>query len=217
MSITLKNLDRSYFSLLAMVALILSGSATPTFAQLGVWSADDGGGAGSGSGDFFDPNNWDNGAVPIGNNRASAIRGGGTIIFSDPNANAETEGLLIGDAPSSSGTLRIDSGSLTVYDAASSVLGNNANSSGTLIMNGGYLDFGDIDGDGPGTGGAKDLVIANTSGTTGRLEMHNDAVIRSLGGFQFSPGSETDVPQGTTGLPAITVVMDGTSEVSMPI
>ncbi|QDS98241.1 hypothetical protein [Adhaeretor mobilis] len=221
MSTSLKSLHRSPFTsravytILAVFALLLSGRTTPSFAQFGIWSPDNGGGAGSGTGDFLDPNNWDNGVVPIGNNRAPAIRGGGTVILDDPNANIDTEGLHLGDDPNTSGTLQIDSGSLTVYDAASSVLGLNAGSEGTLILNGGNLQFGNVDGNGPGSGGEKDLVIANVPGTTGRLEMHNDAVLRSFAGFQFANGSSSDVAQGTTGLPAITVVMDGTSQVSM--
>ncbi|TWT36010.1 hypothetical protein KOR34_09070 [Posidoniimonas corsicana] len=202
------------FTVILATALLPYSLAAPSYAQLGVWSADDGGGVGSGTGDFFDPSNWHNGVVPIGNNRAPTIRDGGTAILNDPNANVDTEGLVIGDAPNSSGTLQIDSGSLTVYDAASSVLGNNAGGQGTLIMNGGYLEFGDVDGNGPGSGGAKSLVIANASGTTGRLEMHNDAVLRSLAGFQFANGSEADLPQGTPGLPSITIIMDGAADAS---
>ena len=215
MSTSMKSLHHFPFVVLAVFALLLSGLATPSFAQFGIWSADDGGGSGSGTGDFFDPNNWDNGVVPIGNNRAPVIRGGGTAILNDPNANVDTEGLHIGDDPNSSGTLQIDSGSLTVYDAASSVLGLNSGTEGTLIMNGGNLQFGNVNGNGPGSGGQKDLVLANVPGTTGRLEMHNDAVPRSFAGFQFANGSSSDVPQGTPGLSAITVIMDGSSEASM--
>lgn len=224
MSTPMKKLHHFRVVVQAFVALLISGLATPSFAQYGNWIVNDGGGAGSGTGDFFDPSNWHNGVVPIGTNRAASIYGGGTAIITAAGTGATpgvyTEALSIGDNPfafdpNESGTVRFDSGSMTVYDAASTYLGNDPGSSGTLIMNGGYLEFGDVFGDGPGSGGANSINFANVSGSTGRLEMHNDAVMRSNAGWQFANGSSSDVPQGTAGLSQITVIMDGTSEVSM--
>lgn len=218
-STSVKKLHHTLPALLVSTLLLLSGLAVPCYAQLGIWIADDGGGAGTGTGDFFDPSNWDNGVVPIGNNKAPVIRDGGTAIITAAGTGAypgvDTEALILGDAPNTSGTIQIDSGSMTLYDAASTVLGNNVGGEGTLIMNGGYLEFGDVHEDGPGGGGAGTLVFANAVGTTARLEMHNDAVMRSRGGWAMASGSEADVPVGTTGLPSITVAMDGTSEISV--
>ncbi|WP_145059243.1 hypothetical protein [Adhaeretor mobilis] len=51
----MKNLRRFPSTILAVAAQLLSGWATPSFTQVLAWTADDGGGVGSGAGDFFDP------------------------------------------------------------------------------------------------------------------------------------------------------------------
>lgn len=212
---SLRFLLGSHCAGLVVSALLFSGLATPSFAQVIAWSADDGGGAGSGTGDFFDPNNWATGVVPTGNNRAPRIDGGGTAIITAAGTGAgiDTEALKAGDLAGTSGTYQMDSGTMVVYDATGSVLGNNAGASGTLIMNGGTLDFGDVPNNGAG-GNASTLVISNAPSSTGRVELHNDAVLRSLGGWDIAAGGG-DTAHGTPDLPAGTIVMDGTSQVSL--
>ncbi|TWT35449.1 hypothetical protein KOR34_03400 [Posidoniimonas corsicana] len=199
-----------------MVAgLVLFGAAATSEAQVINWSADDGGGAGSGTGDFFDPTNWSTGVVPIGNNKAPRIDGGGTAVITaaGTGAGVDTEALKAGDSAGSSGAYRMDSGYIVVYDATGSVLGNNTNASGTLVMNGGAIDFGDVPNNGAG-GDAATLVISNAHGSTGRLELHNDAVLRSLGGWDIAAGG-SDTAHGTSGLPSGAIVMDGDSHASL--
>ncbi|CAD7694828.1 unnamed protein product [Ostreobium quekettii] len=179
------------------------------------WSADDGGGAGSGTGDFFDASNWATGVIPVGNNKAPKIDGGGTAIITAAGTGAgiDTEALIAGDAAGSSGAYQMDSGYMVIYDAAGSVLGNNAGASGALVMNGGAIDFGDVPGNGA-AGGASTLVISNAPGTSGRLELHNDAVLRSLEGWDIAAGGG-DTAHGTPNLPTGVIVMDGASRASL--
>ena len=203
------------FAGLLAAAFAMNGMANLANSQVIAWSADDGGGAGSGMGDFFDPNNWATGVVPIGNNKAPKIDGGGTAIITvaGTGAGVDTEALIAGDAGGSSGTYRMDSGYMVIYDAAGSVLGNNAGASGTLIMNGGTLDFGDVPGNGAGGAGGG-LGISNAPGSTGRVELHNDAVLRSLDGWSLGAAGG-DLAHGTPGGPSSTIVMDGTSQASL--
>lgn len=200
---------------LAVASLLLVGLASPALGQVIDWSADDGGGAGSGTGDFFDANNWATGVIPVGNNKAPRINGGGTAVITAAGTGAgiDTEAFIVADAANSSGTIQMDSGSMVVFDAAGSVLGNNSGASGALIMNGGSLDFGDVSGNGA-AGNASTLVISNAVGSTGRLELHNDAILRSLEGWDVAAGGG-DTAHGTTGLPSGTIIMDGTSQASL--
>ncbi|QDT00941.1 hypothetical protein [Adhaeretor mobilis] len=200
---------------LVVASLFLSGLANPSVAQVISWSADDGGGAGSGTGDFFDTANWATGVIPIGNNKAPKIDGGGTAIITaaGTGAGVDTEALIAGDAGGSTGTYQMDSGYMVIYDAASSILGNNSGASGTLIVNGGTLDFGDVPGNGAGGAGGG-LGISNAPGSTGRVELHNDAVLRSLDGWTLGGGGG-DNAHGTPGAPSSTIIMDGTSHVSL--
>lgn len=184
-------------------------------AQVAIWTN----GGGAGTGDFYDGANWDTGTAP-GAGGIAIIDGGGTatIDSTGTGAAADIESINAGGALASgtSGNVVMDSGFLRVN--ANTTFAGASGSTGSFIMNGGEIHFGDIagtSGDQTGIGGlpSLDVVFAANADTNGTFEMHNNAIYRGMDDVTLG-NHNLSGPVGSAATSVSTLIMDGNSQFS---
>ena len=197
---------RAVLAHLLAIALVASSLATQVNAQLLDWV--NGGGAGTGA--YETDANWSGGVAP-GVTNAARINGGGTAIIS---ASGTVGALIAGTDVATSGNFQLDSGEFTSLSATAEIA-TAADSSGSLTLNGGILNIGDVaglTGLQPNTG-SEDLLFSATANTNSTLTLTNNAQLRgvddlTLGNHNFSG------PVGAGATSNTTVNASGDSSIS---
>jgi len=185
--------------MILLVSLAALGAVTPALAVDTTWTA-------ALSNDFYNPGNWDTGAVPTGADDALILNPTVTAVINFTGAPRELGTFHLGGADPSlptGGNVDFSSGELVVHaehigadDRA--FIGNQGSADSKFVMRGSAVMLYDepLNGGGGGFGSAgddEDLEIGARTGATGNVgvfELHDNAVFRITDDLKI--GAETD-------------------------
>lgn len=154
-------------------------------------------------------------AVPPGALDAAFVENGNTAVISSA---VTVDSINAGGtlAPGSSGAITVTStGSVQTAAGVNSNFATTNGSTGTLIIDGGSVNIGDVSLMGPQSLSG-DLNFADPAGATGRYEQHGASVVRVFDDFRLGNGNVNFNPMDPPPAQSMTsAVIDGTSTLSV--